>query len=362
MVDLINVEPYRKDQDFLKYCEDLANLLFAGMTRRSGLPVTQSHLEKVVDGVGDIIIHPEYKISAKGAGWLHDVDEEIEGIRVYNPFQARVMNKINGKIYLNDLLAESNLPGVQACSLIDWLTHRTYDLENMDSYFEYYKNIFSFKASEGMVRNLRIVAGAMKIIDTHGNTNPDETENAQKTLEEYRALKDATEQELIKFYRKIKVIDTFRRAGQPGVTRKNEKLLMKTLEHNFRHSQMARAGNNLAEYIPIAERQLLVKVGKDNGIFDWYKLRELMKQLAINSLRLYAPGNPNEGIYTVERLGLNRKSPAYPNYRRIYSEIREDIISGRLDIPPPDLTLFKEIHHLGFLRKYYAPFMKYLPK
>ncbi|MBI2650538.1 hypothetical protein HYX04_04450 [Candidatus Woesearchaeota archaeon] len=189
-------------------------------------------------------------------------------------------------------------------------------------YFDYINNIFSFP-QDGVQRNLSIIAGVLKAADRRKNTNPDERRNVDKLVAEYLGFKDASQTELIEFYKRTKTFAAFRHSGDFSV---NVALFVETLLESFKAKQQAMAIDNLAFYLPLAERRLLVDVGDKNGLFDWGKVRNLLKEAYADSLRLY-PGA--DALYVVDRLGVNRKAPPINGYKPILEEIREGFAGAR---------------------------------
>lgn len=314
---MANIKKFQKGEDVVAYASALAHQLFKGITRANGLPYTQEHLQEVA-GLAEIVLLPsKYKESAVATGWLHDAGEDISGIDVLNPFDEQSSQRSPQAITLNELLMEAGEEGKYLCYMVNLLTHR----EGIP-YLDYVNKIFSFLSS-GEQRNLSIIAGVLKVADRKKNTNPNDKNNVDKLVEEYLRLRSASQRELIEFYKRTKTYDAFRQSGDFAV---NVALFVETLLDSFKAKQEAMAIDNLAFYLPLAERRLLVDVGDKNCLFDWGKVRNLLKDAYTDSLRLY-PGT--DALHVVKRLGVNRKAPHVPGYVPILEDIREDFMRAR---------------------------------
>ncbi|MBI2541199.1 hypothetical protein HYV80_00625 [Candidatus Woesearchaeota archaeon] len=311
----MRITPFQKGDDIVAYASGLTHQLFKGVTRANGLPYTQEHLAKVAASAEKVLLPSRYKESGVATGWLHDAGEDISEIDVFNPYNPRP--KTSGAVTLNDILEEAGKEGEYLCYMVNLLTHR----EGMP-YFDYINNIFSFP-EEGIQRNLSIIAGVLKVADRRNNTNPNERSNVDKLVTEYLGLKDASQAELMGFYKRTKTFVAFKQCGDFSV---NVALFVETLLDSFKAKQQAMAIDNLAFYLPLAERRLLVDVGDKNGLFDWGKVRNLLKEAYADSLRLY-PGA--DALYVVDRLGVNRKAPPIPGYKPILEEVREGLVHVR---------------------------------
>lgn len=304
------------------YASNLAYSLFKGITRDTGLPYTHDHLARLALLIGELVVSEKYKEALVAAAWLHDSVEDIENIGVFDPFEKEpetlrakrsgVENdseqREQGLIYLNDLLENAGETGKYICFIVNLITHRKGVL-----YQSYVYNIFTFP-EKPLLRDLHILAGVLKMADIRLNTNPDEKKNVNSCVEDYIALRNADEKALEAFYKKTKVIDAFRKKGSMGF---DIGLFVQTLLEGFKQKQRAIAIDNICQYLPLAEHRLLVEVGKENGLFDWQKLRNMLKSTYADSLRCY-PGS----IYDVKRMGMNRKAPKVAGYTPILKEIR----------------------------------------
>lgn len=289
----------------------LAHEMFQGITRDSGLPYTSEHLAEVAR-LADIILLPSpYKAPAVAAAWLHDSAEDIKGFDVFNPFGPG-RKKARGVMYLNDLLREAGEAGKHVCFMVDLLTHR-----KGISYQDYVMRIFTFPES-GVQRTLGILAAVVKMADRRMNINPDEHANFNRLVEEYLGMDGQSRQQLEDFYRRTKTIDAFVKRGDRQI---NVALFVETLQDTFKARQEATAIDNLCLCLPLAEQKLLVQVGEQNSMFGWERLRSMLKDTYVQSLRLY-PGV--DAIHVAKRLGANRKAPEVPGYVPILDELRRE--------------------------------------
>ncbi len=279
------IRPFdRKVDELTDYARSLAYLLFEGVPRDSGRPYTSEHLAKVALLIREVTVPSLYKNSAEAAGWLHDVVEDIKGIDVVNPFKEAEREK--GIIYLNDLLKEAREKGKNVCYIDNLLTHR----EGVD-YEDYFKEIFSFPEKPGRERNLHILAAVAKVCDIWSNTNPDEKIDLERLLKQ------------------------------------NPDADPKKLEKGYVTKQQTGATNNLGLYLPLAEVELLARIGKDNKLFNWRKVSRIVEETYINSLRMYTGE-----LQGVTNLGLNRNRQPIEGYERILDKILEKLAKGELVI------------------------------
>ncbi|MFH1065170.1 MAG: hypothetical protein V1734_01550 [Nanoarchaeota archaeon] len=307
------IRKIEKPESVEGYASNLAYSLFKGITRDTGLPYTHDHLARLAILMGELVISEKYKDAAVAAAWLHDSAEDIENIGVFDPFGKEPERK-EGVAYLNDLLENAGETGKYVCFIVSLMTHRKNAL-----YQDYVYNIFTFP-DKPIIKDLHILAGVLKMADIRLNTNPDEKKNVNKCVEDYLALRNADEKTLAAFYSKTKVIDAFRKKGSMDF---DVGLFADTLMEGFRQKQRAIATDNICQYLPLAEHRLLVEVGKDNGLFNWQKLRKMLKSTYIDSLRCY-PGS----LYDVKRMGMNRKAPEIAGYTPLLKEIRMEAANG----------------------------------
>ncbi|MBU2637387.1 MAG: hypothetical protein KJ955_00250 [Nanoarchaeota archaeon] len=295
------------------YASSLAYQLFKGITRDTGLPYTHDHLAKLALLTGELTLQSKYQDALIAAAWLHDAAEDIENIDVFNPFEKEP-KKEGGVVYLNDLFANAGEIGEFICFVIDLMTHRKGAL-----YQDYVYKIFTFP-EKLLLKDLHILAGALKMADIRLNTNPDERKNVNKCVEDYFSLRNADEKTLEAFYSRTKTIDAFRKKGSMEF---DVGLFVEALIDGFKQKQRAIATDNICQYLPLAEHRLLIEVGKNNGLFNWQKLRSMLKSTYTDSLRCY-PGS----LYDIKRMGINRKAPKVPGYASIFTEIRQEAAKG----------------------------------
>jgi hypothetical protein len=156
------------------------------------------------------------------------------------------------------------------------------------------------------------------------NTSPDDRRNVDKLVEEYLTMRGSDRKALETFYKRTKTIDDFVEKGDYSV---DVGLFVKALEGAFKKKQLAFAIDNLALYLPLAERKLLVEVGDNNGLFDWSAVRKMLKDTYIDSLKV-----SEISVHTVRMMGANKKAPEIEGYTRILKEIREEIARGYLKL------------------------------
>ncbi|MGM5480737.1 MAG: hypothetical protein ACQESC_04740 [Nanobdellota archaeon] len=295
------------------YAESLARHLFKGIYRKTGLPYTTAHLEKMAEKSADILTTKDYCEPALAAAWLHDVVEDIDSIDVYHPFRGSPSDP--QKTYLNTLLKPAGINGTFTSYFVNRLTHRP-----GIPYFDYIMKIFTFDHN-ATHPDTKIVAAVLKLIDRFLNTDPDEKRNVEGLLAEYRALDFSDDKVLAAFLKKTRTYDAFL---DKGLFYRDDDLFISTLETEFQAQQEAIAIDNLSLYLPFAEQKLLVDIGSDNRIFDYDKLRNLMKQLYLDSIKLYPGVDP---IHIVKKLGANKRRTYPADYTPILSEIRTDFYS-----------------------------------
>jgi hypothetical protein len=312
-----NIRPIVKGENLIGYASNLAHELFEGIVRDTGLPYTQDHLNEVANLVQRITIPSRYQAGAVAAGWLHDSAEDISFIDVYNPFAGSIPQEFcNSKqktgdiIFLNDLLRNAGDEGEAVCYMVDLMTHRKGTL-----FQEYIINLFNFPVEDPM-RQMHILAACNKVSDRRKNTNPDESKNVNDLVKEYLKLDGADIKMLEAFYKRTKTIDAFIRKNDYDI---DVGLFVETIRRTFQGKQRANAVDNLSFILPLAERKLLVEAGENNGVFNYQKMRQTLKELYIDSLELY-PGD----IYEIKKIGLN-KGYCYPQgYTPILKEIRRE--------------------------------------
>lgn len=301
------IRQIEKGESVEGYASNLAYSLFKGITRDTGLPYTHDHLARLALLISDLALPSKYNDALIAAAWLHDSAEDIENIDVFDPF-GKEPEKKEGIVYLNYLLENAGETGKYICFIVNLMTHRKNAL-----YQDYVYNIFTFP-DKPILKDLHILTGLLKMADIRLNTNPDEKKNVNSCVEDYIALINADEKALEAFYSKTKVIDAFRKKGSMAF---DAGLFVETLMEGFRQKQRAIATDNICQYLPLAEHRLLVEVGKENGLFDWQKLRNMLKSTYVDSLRCY-PGS----LYDVKRMGMNRKAPKVAGYVPLLKEIR----------------------------------------
>jgi len=301
------IRKIEKGESVEGYASNLAYSLFKGITRDTGLPYTHDHLARLALLIGDLALPSKYHDALIAAAWLHDSAEDIEGIGVFDPFEKEPARE-KGAVYLNDLLENAGDTGKYICFIVNLMTHRKGML-----YQSYVYKIFTFPEKPAL-RDLHILTGLLKMADIRLNTNPDEKKNVNSCVEDYFTLRNADEKSLAAFYSKTKVIDAFRKSGAMVF---DVGLFVETLLEGFKQKQRAIATDNICQYLPLAEHRLLVEVGKNNALFDWQKLRKMLKSTYIDSLRCY-PGS----LYDVKRMGINRKAPKISGYTPLLKEIR----------------------------------------
>lgn len=309
-----HVTPFTTDDDLVAYSKALATRLFSGIYRKTGLPYTTNHLEKMASTASDILNQGPYFKPAIATAWLHDVVEDISGFDVQAP-PRDLSQKDSDTIFLNTILENAGADGEAACYLVDKLTHR-----KEVSYIDYFSSIFDF-SDQSPLKNLNVVAAVLKLIDRFLNTNPDETPNVDTLLTAYRNLDWNDEDVVRSFLKKTKTYDAF---ADRGDFSKDETFFAETLKGRFRSQQEAIAIDNLSLYLPFAEQKLLMSMPVENGLFDWHKLRRLLKQAYLDSLELYPGFDP---FHIVLKLGANKKR-VYPNgYMPLLVEINKEKFS-----------------------------------
>ena len=313
--------PLKKNENLLEYSKRFATFLFKDIYRDTGLPYTKEHLEKIANRVYTIILpHSGYKETAASASWLHDGPEDIIGLDVFDPSEPRPKSK-RDDVFLNDIVKKAGEPGKSMCYMVDKLTYR-----EGAAYQDYFNNIFKFPRDPGLLRDLSIITAIVKMVDRKMNINPDDKLNVDNLVRSYASMKDASQVELEMFYKSTKTIDAFRESG--GI-RYNPVVFVETLHQGFKAKQESVAIDNLSQYLPLAEKRLLVDIGKENKLFNWIELRKILKECLIDSLRLY-PGE--DKLHVVKKLGANKKAPEIEGYKPILKEIREEVVAGKYSI------------------------------
>jgi hypothetical protein len=310
-----HIRKMKDKEHIVDYAKNLATYLFEGVTRDAGLSYTDEHLAKVASLVEDVTIQSPYRDSAIAAGWLHDSVEDID------QFETRPLEsgrRHQGVTYLSDLVSNAGKDGERTCFMVNLMTHREGVI-----YPDYFYNIFNLPPNTEE-RNLHILTGIVKVSDMRSNINPYESKNFNDLLDKYMGMKDATEEEREEFYKKTKTIDAFRKKGSLDL---DLELFTRCLTDGFQQKKRVTAINNLSYNLPVAEQRLLIDVGKDNGIFDWEKVRALLKDAFLDSLRLY-PGD----LHEVRKLGVNRSAPKVPGYTNIMKELRQEITDGKYEL------------------------------
>ena len=331
---LMKIRPFQLGDNLQGYAVHLAHTLFEGITRDTGDSYTTAHLQKVAEIVEKVtLLHHPLRDAAIAAGWLHDAPEDVDNFEVIAPVALERTVRQEGVVYLNDLLKEAGDAGEAVCGMVDLMTHRP-----GVGYWEYVDHLFSIPAQgtlentqegtpddaqEKKLREWHIFAGLIKIADRKMNMDPDERRRVDDLVEEYFTLRDADEKTLKKFYRKTKTSDAFRRKGSFDF---DSGLLVETLLRSFHSKQHATALDNLTQYLPLAEQRLLVDMCEQNNIFHWRKLRRVLKETYIDSLQALESTGIN--IYTIRRMGMNRKAPEVQGYTRILKEIRNELANA----------------------------------
>ncbi len=283
---MAEIKPIGKEESITKYARSLAELMFEGMPRASGQPYFSEHLGKNALLVEDIILDSPYKQATIAAVWLHDAAEDIESIDVFSPF-LKEAKKSAGIIYLNDLMEKAGEDGENACYIDNLITHR----ETAVAYNEYFNRIFSFPEISGRERDLHTLTAVIKVCDNRLNTNPDEKIDLERLLKQ------------------------------------NPDADQKKLEKDYASKQRTMALNNLSQYLPLIESRLLARIGENNGLFNWQKVRNVVKETYINSLRMYS-GELKEA----NNLGRQRDRQQINGYKWILDEIFKEVAEGTLSI------------------------------
>jgi len=318
-MNMDHIRPMKKGEDLVEYCRSIASEMFEGVMRDSGLPYTQEHLGRIAVSTRKLILPTYLQEIAESAAWIHDAPEDIKGVDVFDPLNRPKFIRKEGVTYLNDLLKEADKKGEYVCHVVDLMTHRK-DI----SYKDYAYNIYSIPLSGESIPP-RITAEVLKTDDRRFNTSPDDRRNVDKLVDEYLASKDADIETLKKFYKKTKTIDAF---TENWDYRFNLGLFVEAVNNAFKEKQLAFATDNLALYLPLAERKLLIGVGKNNDIFDWNGLRQLMKDAYIDSLRISIPYGLDEHFFKM--IGENKKVPEVEGYTRLLKEVRNERLEGKI--------------------------------
>ena len=311
--------PFEKGENVVAYASYLAHTLFEGVTRDTGLPYTTQHLGQTATMVEGVTCPSDYQKTAVAATWLHDSAEDIKGLDVFNPFKEPKRKR--GTFYLNDLMAKAGEEGEAVCFIVDLMTNREFGriYPIIGGYFGYVYNIFDIPNDSA--RPLHILGGCVKMSDRRMNINPDERMNVNNLVEEYQSLKGAGEKALIKFYKRTKTIDAFIKKGSMDF---DVGLFVETINNNFMQKQRSAAVDNLSLYVPLAEQKLLIEIGENSGLFQFRRLRDVMKDISLESIKLY-----KGDIHEIRDLGLNKGIPPVPGYTRILKEIRTEIAQGK---------------------------------
>jgi hypothetical protein len=317
---MVEIREIERGENIQGYASGVVHGLFEGVLRANGLPYTHEHFAKIAALVDELTLPSEYRDAAIAGAWLHDTAEDIPYIDVFNPFGEEPI-KQEGIVYLNDCIKEAGEMGDAISFIVDLMTHR----KDQISYQDYFFNIFSFSDTQPL-RDLHILTGLLKMADRRMNTSPDESRNVNELGRMYLKMIDegADSKTLEELYKRTKTIDAFMRKGDMGP---DLGLLIETSRNVFRQNQRSFATDNLLQYLPLAEERLLIEVGENNGLFSWGKLRKVLKDTYIDSLRSY-PGDFHE----IRNMGRNKKAPEIPGYKRILKELREEITLGALDL------------------------------
>lgn len=317
MTDIPSIKPFGHGEHLVGYASFVAHHMFDGVIRDTGLPYTQDHLANVATLFSDVTVSSRFQNAGVASAWLHDGPEDVAYLDVFDPF-GEPPEKQEGVIYLNDLLAEAGEEGQAVCFMVNLMTHRP------DIFYQgYVDRIFSYPEQQPQ-RDLHVLTSVLKMADRRMNINPDERRNVNELVGEYIGLDGSDTRIMEAFYRRTKTIDAFRQKGLMDV---DVGLFVETLMSRFRSKQRTVAIDNLSQYLPLAERRLLVEIGENNGIFHWRKFRDMLKGMYIDSLRLYA-GDYHEA----SRLGIQRSAPDIPGYTSIHREIRDDVTRGVYEI------------------------------
>ena len=299
-----------RGEDLVGYASLLAHHFFKDVVRDTGLPYTQEHLAEVARLVKHVTVPSSFQDSAVAAAWLHDLAEDIEGVGAFNPFETRVGLK-KDVLYLNDLLLEeAGNSGIATAYMVHMLTH-----DPSIPYLPYVNEIFHFPSGT-IERTWKILTSIIKMADRRKNIDPNDEKSVDGLVQSYIVLASsgATTQQLEEFYRKTKVIDAFTKKGSMSL---DIGLFTETVRQAFRHKQQAVAIDNLAYYLPLAENALLIGVGENNGLFNYERMREMLKATYADSLQL-----SGLDIHVVKKLGLNRSMQYPEKYTPIRKEFR----------------------------------------
>ena len=292
---MVKIDYFQKGNSLEGYASNLAHNWFKGILRDTGLPYTQEHLNKVALLLGELTVPSKYQEAAIAAAWLHDSAEDIKGVDVINPFNPDEHGRKLDVTYLNDLLFDAGDEGVGISFMIFLMTHR----KDSVLYQDYVNRIFTFP-NESPQRELHILTACLKIADRRMNLNPIEERKADHVADEYKKLEGANTAVLREFYKRTRTIDAFIKKGSFDF---DIGLFIETFREAFRQKQKGVALDNLTQYLPLAERRLLVEVRDNNGLFHYKKTRDMLKSIYIDSLAMY-PGT----IHEVGRMGINRKA------------------------------------------------------
>jgi hypothetical protein len=175
------------------------------------------------------------------------------------------------------------------------------------------------------------------MVDRRINIFPNEEIYTDALVKEYCSLDGTDKETLERFYKRTNTIDAFIVNGElrTGI---DIDLFDLTLRSLFKIRKRAMAGDNLYQYLPLAEDRLLIKTGERNGsfnlsvaerngLFDWHRVRQMLKDTYLDSLKWH-PGI----VYEVGRMGLNKGAPRIKGYTPILKEIRHEWLEGKYEL------------------------------
>jgi hypothetical protein len=306
-----------KLNNIVDYCSEIASTMFNDIYRENGLPYTQEHLMGVAETIDDLILDPYYKAVAKAAAYLHDSGEDLEYIKVFNPYSNTKTYKINrddsNAVELNELLKDFSNPiksySLQKkqknicddiCYIVNRLTcpggkYQNYiDEINDINYGIDELNPDNMNIDSEHIKILNICSAILKTADTDNNTSPSEAKNIDSTIDEYLSIvnlkaktKDEREKKNYKlknFLKKTKTYNSFVKKYKCNVLKSNDPMLLSSSLHKyFRLKQRARSLDNVLIYTPLFDEKITPEIQKNKSIFNLDSYKKLLFSLYINS-------------------------------------------------------------------------------
>ncbi len=343
-------DAHRRSSNIVQFSRYFSVKLHSNTVRDNGR-LYPDHLKEVAGKTSDIIVSPRYKRSAEAAGHMHDSHEDIPGVVILDPRKfsfyfneqpLQLPEEHAGKLIINQELEKFGEEGEHTSFVIYMVTREKHNRTKFDYVFNII-NAFDnaggdeLKIPPKVMHELVTVSLIVKTADLNSNTDPDEAYFGNHDLREARNANQKGTAAMIDFLVEHGVADGFFERGK--FVGFDESLFLQLMEAQFEEKKLRYAIENVGMYLPKIEKRLLITPGleggvfnlqkaRDNGLYDYDKMRELLTSLYANSVRILDTLQFPSGssIHIATKLGT-AKGVGYQNYEPISEEIKAQLYS-----------------------------------